>query len=481
MIKNFLDLFTTIAFWTPKVSLSLLLVISGSHPSFAQVERVEIIQAKPDKDNGSITLRFQAFDRNNKAVMRLPEKNITLRVCSQDQECQELKLGNQKWTTPTPEELPPAWVIVLLDFSGSMKRCEERGSWDEISSQCLGKSKLKGAIEAIQKFNEDVAGRSQKTKIAIVPFSQSGGFCVGKKVNRKTLNEFKPAGSDAIKKILNELQQTASKDICGATNIYDPLMTAVEFLGNENEPRFNPPEADSQETTDSKEPEPRLSIILLSDGYHSIYANPQKRKRYQTEAEAEKEHFETKLIPALEANSHITVNTIGYGKTAQELKQEYNLKDEPKIENLYLFKDDLPVADITNYKRLKQISEEFVDQQSLIRIAEVTRGIHEFSASADDVANALTDFLNAMLNEYEITYVQPTSSDRGSTHKVQVIVKSPNDGREIKSQLKSYTFPWVGPKLPAKVRGVVFLFALAIVLVGIFIPFWLLTKSLQKG
>ena len=80
MIKNFLDLFTTIAFWTPKVSLSLLLVISGIHPSFAQVERVEIIQAKPDKDNGSITLRFQAFDRNNKAVMRLLEKNITLRV-----------------------------------------------------------------------------------------------------------------------------------------------------------------------------------------------------------------------------------------------------------------------------------------------------------------------------------------------------------------------------------------------------------------
>ena len=94
-----------------------------------------------------------------------------------------------------------------------MKRCEERGSWDETSSQCLGKSKLKGAIEAIQKFNEDVAGRSQKTKIAIVPFSQSGRFCVGKKVNRKTLNEFKPAGSDAIKKILNELQQTASKDV----------------------------------------------------------------------------------------------------------------------------------------------------------------------------------------------------------------------------------------------------------------------------
>ncbi|MCL2929779.1 MAG: hypothetical protein O4807_14590 [Trichodesmium sp. St19_bin2] len=481
MIKNFLDLFTTIAFWTPKVSLSLLLLFSGSHPSFAQVERVEIIQAKPDKDDGSVALRFQAFDRNNKAVMRLPEKSITLRVCSQDQECQELGLGNKKWTTPAPEKLPPAWVIVLLDFSGSMKRCEERGSWDEISSQCLGKSKLKGAIEAIQKFSKDVAGRSQKTKIAIVPFSESGGSCVGKKVSRKTLNEFKPAGSDEIENILKELQETAPKDICGATNIYDPLMAAVRFLGDENEPRFNPPKADSLETTDSKEPEPRLSIILLSDGYHSIYANSQKRKRYQTEAEAEREHFETKLIPALEENSHITVNTIGYGKTAQELKQEYNLKDEPKIENLYLLKDDLPVADITNYKRLKQISEEFVDQQSLIRIAEITRGVHEFSASANDVANALTDFLNAMLNEYEITYVQPTSSDRGSAHNVQVIVKSPDEGRDIKSQPESYTFPWVGPKLPAKVRGVVFLFVLVMVIVGIFIPFWLFTKSLKRG
>ncbi|MDY6802799.1 MAG: vWA domain-containing protein [Cyanobacteriota bacterium] len=464
---------TTIVSWIPKVSLSLLLVICGINPSFAEVERVEIIQAKPDKDNGSVTLRFQAFDRNNKAVMRLPVRNVTLRVCSKgDRECQELELGNKKWRKRAPEELPPAWVIVLLDFSGSMRRCEELGSWDEIKFQCDGKSKLEGAIEAIQKFNEDVARRSKKTQIAIVPFSESGGRCVtGKKVNRTTLDEFKPAGSDEIEKTLDELRETAPKDICGATNIYDPLIAAVRFLGDENEPRFNPPEPDSQEKTESKEPEPRLSIILLSDGYHSIYG-----KYGEREAKMEQGHFGD-LILELEKNSHVTVNTIGYGKTSQELKQEYGLKDEPNMENLYLLKD-LPVGDVTNHEGLKQISQEFVDRKSLTRIAEITRGIHEFSANANDVANALTDFLSAMLNEYEITYVQPTNFDRGSAHNVQVIVKPP-DGGEVKSKPEPYTFSWVGPKLPAKSRGILFLSVLAMVLGGIFVPFWLFKKSLQ--
>ena len=56
MIKNYSDLSTTIASWTPKVSLYLLIVSFSINPGFAQVKNLEIIEAIPESDEGKVTL-----------------------------------------------------------------------------------------------------------------------------------------------------------------------------------------------------------------------------------------------------------------------------------------------------------------------------------------------------------------------------------------------------------------------------------------
>ena len=175
MTNKFSDLSITTVSWIRRVSLSLLLLISLNKPALAQVETVEILEAIPDRNKGEVTLRVKAFDRNNKPVMGLPKSDFSLIVCppkgNPDKgDCKTLNQQDTKWRVPLPEELPPAWVIVLLDFSGSMKELDS----DE------NRTKLEGAIEAIRKFEADLNRRSDNTKIAIVPFGEGGKNCRGR-------------------------------------------------------------------------------------------------------------------------------------------------------------------------------------------------------------------------------------------------------------------------------------------------------------
>lgn len=464
MVKNFSDLFTTIGFWIPKVSLSVLLVICGIAPSFARVERVEILDAIPNRNNSQVKLRVKVYDRNNKPVTGLQKEDVNLIVCPpqgdpEKGECQILNQGDARWRVPLPEELPPAWVIVLLDLSGSMKGLDGDGR----------QTKLAGAIEAIRQLDRNFERTGAATKIAIAPFGEGGGNCQGIPVSDRELDNFKPAGSLEIAEYLDFLESEVD-NLCAATDIYEPLRTAVRFLGNPNDKRFNPPRK-SDEIDDSQEPQPRLSIILLSDGYHSIY--------YTTDNEAKREQQDFELLLSVLNNyPNLAVHTLGYGKTPQELQREYNLDRIPNIDNLQQLgqEQELDRIDFASRERLQKIvRQEFVDQSRLKRIATVTRGIHKFSGNANDVAYALTEFLNAMQEEYEITYVQP-KADRASSYNVRVLVYPP-DGQT--SPAKNYTFPWTAPSPPFKERGMVLLSVLAGLLGLGFIPFWLWSKSMK--
>jgi hypothetical protein len=128
---------------------------------------------------------------------------------------------------------------------------------------------------------------------------------------------------------------------------------------------------------------------------------------------------------------------------------------------------------------LEQIAkEEFVDANRLKQIADVTRGIALFSGNAQDVSRNLTEFLEAMFDEYEISYLQPTNADRGSLHNVRVAVTSPE--KTVESQPKDYVFPWVPRSLPGNIRAIVLLSVVTVLLGAGFIPFLLWAKSLKQ-
>ena len=124
------------------------------------------------------------------------------------------------------------------------------------------------------------------------------------------------------------------------------------------------------------------------------------------------------------------------------------------------------------------MAEEFVDQNRLKQIANVTRGIALFSSNAEDVSRNLTEFLEAMFDEYEITYIQPTNADRGSLHNVRVGVNSSE--KMVESVPKSYVFPWVPRSLPGNIRAIVLLLVLAVLLGAGFIPFLIWAKSIKQ-
>ncbi|NES88066.1 VWA domain-containing protein [Okeania hirsuta] len=455
MVKNYSDLSTIIASWTRKVSLSLLIVISCINPSFAQVKNVEIIEAIPERNESKVTLRIKAYDQNNKPVRDLQKENFNLTVCPpktepKTGECQTLNPIDINWKIPLPEELPPAWVIVLLDFSGSMKQLDSSGE----------KTKLEGAIAAIRKFNQDLADKGENTKISIVPFGKGGKNCPGNQVTKKELDNFVLAGNKKVEQSLKKIESQLD-NLCAATDIYEPLRQAVQFFGNSEDTRFNP-------RPNSNLSQPRRSIILLSDGYHSIYGNR------ENEPELEAQDFE-KLVFMLKSYPNITVHTLGYGLTPQQLQQKYDLEELPTIRDISVRGGKKS----NNYSELTELAaEEFVDQKRLQQIAGVTNGIAEFSGNAEDISSSLTEFLEALFDEYQINYIQPINADRGSLHNVQVSLNLPNIS--VDSEQQPYVFPWVSRSLPFLTRFIIFLFTLAVLLGGGVIPFLLWAKSIKR-
>jgi len=461
MIKNCSDSSITIASWIRRLSLSLLLVGGLSCPSWGQeVNTAEIIGTpRVDKDRGRVTLRVKVKDANNRPVVGLEEQDFTLKICQpqgkpNSDACQTLDRADiLDWKNPKEAEPPPAWIIVLLDFSGSMKRSDSSGT-----------TKISGALQAIKEFNQDLARRAGETKIAIVPFSKGGKRCTGNRVTDRELNNFEDAGKIGLEKYLQDLG-SQSDSLCGATDIYGPLRQAVRFLGNPDNQDFNPPE-------DSNEPEPRLSIVLLSDGYHSIYHGQ------ANEPELEEEDFED-LLNLLKKYPQITIHTLGYGKTPEELQKEYNLPRLPTIKDIGTGSEKVPQAEYANRERLYQIAaEEFVDQKRLQEIAKATGAIAEFAGNAEDIGENLTEFLEALLGEYEISYMQPrNNADRGSEHNVTVEVKTAEN--TVASDAKTYVFPWVGPALPAPRRAQIFLSVLGLLAMFGVVPFAIWAKSIK--
>jgi hypothetical protein len=399
------------------------MLVCFSNSCLAQVKNAEII-GTPAVNEDRVTIRIKVKGKEDKPVMGLLDTDFRLLV-----DDKEVKFKPKDWKNPEQTVPPPAWIIVLLDFSGSMRQPDSRG-----------KSKLEGAINAIREFSQVLAERGGNTQVAIVPFGKPGEKCEGYLVNNDTLDKFFPAGDF---KLENHLSYLAGLTPCASTNLYEPLTKALRFLGNTEDRRFYLPNG-------SQEPQPRLSVILLSDGYHN--------------AANEEQDFRN-LERLLRINEGIIVHTLGYGLTPEQIGAKYKLGRAATRRDLGQGAGKVP-------------EEEFVDRDRLKQIASLTGGINEFSGDAQAIASNLKLFLNALLGEYEISYTEP-NPERGSKHKVYVEITSlENNNSVVKSELKPYTIFWF--TLPTQVRLIMFLCILLVLVLGGVIPFWFWGKQLKE-
>ena len=445
MARNFTDSFTTIVSSIRKLSFKtiVLVFVLGCPGLAASPNTVEIV-GNPTVEDDEITVRINVRDEQNRPVVELLDTSFNLSVDNQD-----LRFESQNWKRPQDVLPPPAWIVVLLDMSGSMGKVDSKDT-----------TKLQGALNAIAQFKDTIAERVADApkenipQIAIVPFGEPGENCNGYSVSKNELDKFFPANAYLLD---NHLDFLSNQSPCASTNLYEPLSKAIRFLGNKEDSRFYPAE-------DSQSPQPRLSLILLSDGYH-------------TEDNESKDFEELKLL--IRQNPDIIIHTLGYGLTLEELGNKYGLGRPANRDDIYW---SGPSNSSSNSKskslpKGKVPADEFVDQSRLMEIAQLTGGISEFSADAETVADKLQVFLNALLGEYQITYLQP-NADRGSKHTVQASVTA-NEG-SIQSALKTYIIPVFGRTLRRDIRIQIFVSTLLAMGIAGVIPFWFWANHLKE-
>ncbi|MBO3460170.1 VWA domain-containing protein [Aetokthonos hydrillicola Thurmond2011] len=389
MVKNFIGLFSTIASSIRNNKLSFLVFFLTwiPVPTLAASGSVEILNYKTDGDR--VILKVRVLDSENQPVSSLSRENFQIKTV--DEQNAQANFRVDKVISPELSKPDPANIIILLDMSGSMQQRD--------ASKVR---KLNGATKAIQEILQQLRKENLPYQVAIVPFgfSDSRQACsIVYDVNEnKIRNSFREITNTDLDSQINEL---ASQNVCAATNLYQPVGEAVKFLGTQGN------------TLHTKEnTEPRLAVILLSDGYHVV------------DRPSEHQQFESLRKVLQKYSTKVTVHTLGYGETLQELR------DRTKCP--FTDTSQLTVNQVSTTCKLPKLTpQEFifeamqlikgtdnqyappstdidtfiVDEQRLKDIAEATGGLYKFSTNSQDVANSLINFFKT-LREYEVIYRQ---------------------------------------------------------------------------
>lgn len=453
MKKKCTALFTTIVSWIPRLSFSLALVTVIDAPSLAQVREIREVEivGQPEIREDEINVRVNLQGRDNKPVVPLSPDDFSLSVRKQlsaqewsDWEQLEPSEHWRSFQEPDEELDVPVWFVFLLHFTGSMNEEDVRGV-----------TKLTGAINTIRSFDEYATNNFEgDIQMSVVPFAvgasgEAADTCPTREVNNETLDRFLPVGDFKLTNYLNNLEGLTP---CGSTDIYTPLKNTIRFFGNPNDQRFSPEETEGSQRNFQQEagnPQPQLAIVLLSDGYH----NEDNEERHSAE-----------LRELIEENNQVVIHTIGYGFTQEELGQIYNLGRQAE-------RDDINRGNIPE--------EEFVDQELLESVSQMTNGISEFSPDSQEIAQRIPMFLEALVGEYQIGYADP-SIERGSTHQIRVGVQSPQGEEVVYSEPESYRVTVFGrsPSLP--IRLGILLGTLFVIGIGGILPFHFWGKWLKK-
>jgi hypothetical protein len=432
-------------------ALGILLIapISQAQDSLVNVKKTEII--RQNEQQGEVTLRVKVTGDEKKPIMGLEKEDFELIVVDTntkkivspfdpDKGYSDIPF---KFKTPQEATPPPAYILVLLDMSGSMKCSTDLNSKEPCNNNIpKGKRKLDVAVSALQTFIDDAQKRQEKRggdtsvaiKVAIIPFGFNGEYQPIRKVDE--LDKFYNVSDAKVKNALNNL---ALKTLRDATNIYHSLEKSVEFLTSTGEKRFYP--------VDDKgnviEPKPRLAVILLTDGFDT---DPDYKNNRQKQSET----LNT-LKQKLRDNDQLTIHTLGYGLTPNALRKKYAGQT-------------ISQADY---------EQEYLDVDGLKRISQVTpNGIFAISGKEDDISKALTTFLDSILGEYEITYQHP-NPQRARVYQVSTVAD------KVASQPEEYRVTVFGRTVsfPTYLGSV----GLIAMLAGCwFIPYTLWKKKLQE-
>ncbi|MBD2371006.1 MULTISPECIES: VWA domain-containing protein [Leptolyngbya] len=409
------------------LSRSLFLLTCFSTPAIAQVKQVEIMGKQIVDDR--VILRVQARDARQDPITSLKRDNFQLEVNDQP-------LSPENWSFSRPDEAspPPLRMIVLLDFSGSMKEPDGNGT-----------KKFERAITGIRGLIQKLADRdTNQTKVNLVLFGKPSTGDQDKcspDIKPKLFYDDNPNAAKLLSndrfyspsdpRLKEALEMYAKSSPCAATNLYSSITAAVKALRQTQPSGFN------QEL-------PQLAIILLSDGYDN--QSPNERQAFEA------------LSTLLQDKPKVWLHALGYGESPQDVGRGCGLNQAATRENV----------------RGKIACEgRFMDQERLEQIADATGGIHTFSAAGDEIVRELeTRFLNALRGQYELKYENP-NPERGTRHSVKV------SANQVSSQPESYTMTLFGREVKWQTRLPTVILAGALFLLAI-VPFSLWARSLQS-
>ena len=417
MKKNSTDSFSITAYLTPKLKLGIVTLLLGflPLPVFAN-SKIEVSPRPTDAD--IVTLKVKVVNDNNIPIEGLQKSEFklqTARIIAKSQDTPiNLKFAEVRKfrLIPPGEQLTsdPAYVVILLDMSGSMRK-----------KDASRVKKIDGAIRAIKGFIKLVREKNLPVHISLVPFGESQIAQDNYEVNQEIIaKNFLPADSPNLDKRVADL---ASSPTNAGTNLYNPLKEAVKYLGDNSEELTRQANSSNDLRKDEPQIPPKLAVMLLSDGYHNS-----KRK-------TEDQQF-TNLEKVFKKYPTVRVYTLGYGESLKELRDRAT---NCNIPNSWLEKKEavdliqsckLPSGDIFNY---------IVDQPRLKQIAELTGGISKFPQDANEAVKSLETFFKA-LREYELQYIQPNAVP-AEEYQVQVSVNSSNRELNINAQPVNIRMP----------------------------------------
>ena len=427
MQKSYIDLFSTIAFSIRNSRLtlfSILLALMPISPVLAGNGSVEVLSNRTDGD--LVILKVRVLDSDNQPVSGLNRNNF--KVNTVDEKGVSANPPIVKVVSPEKSKPDPANIIILLDMSGSMQQRD-----------ATKVRKLEGAVRAIRELLQQLKEKDLPYQIAIVPFGYSDSpvecsitYSVNEEEIKQKFRSLKDPNLDS------QLDTLADRDVCAATNLYQPVEEAVKFLGSQGSSIVTSPNKGNSTESNANT---RLAVILLSDGYH-VVDRPNEEQQF------------AKLRKILQTNStKVTVHTLGYGESLKKLRTRTKcpltdaqldtpqavdmvsndckipeLKVEQFIEEamILISRTDAQYALPTN-----DINTFIVDERRLKDIARATGGLNDFPQSSKDVASGLIRFF-ATLREYEVIYKQ-TGAKPAAAYKTIVTATSKERNLEFSS------------------------------------------------
>ncbi|MGK7941938.1 MAG: vWA domain-containing protein [Crocosphaera sp.] len=421
--------------------------------SAKKLKKLELISLK--KEQQTIILRLKAMGQDKQPIMDLTQDDFKIEVS--DARNDKLLFSDLGFRWKSPQDTVPndAYIVVLFDMSGSMK-CSTDLETGGCAKIAVGERKFDAAIAILKQFIEDAKKWRGKTQVSIVPFGYGT-----KDAGCKFDESFVTVTKEKVKKFASvantNLDDLASKTPCTATNIYDSLDKTVEVLTNTNDGQFYPLDPNGKLTSN----QPRLSIILFTDGFDS---NPKYFHKNEAVARNLQQQKLENIRSRLTKNPQLSIYALGYGLTPEQLGNKYNLGRAAN------WNTDI---DWDNNKSKTIPKEEYLDKVALEKIGALTTlGRAKIAGETQEITEILELFIKSILGEYEIIYNHP-NPQKGRGYKVRSRVNN------ISSNDKLYRFSLVDPVVSPNI----FLgaFGLGMLFLGGWFGVYLLWKKQLQG